>query len=293
MASRILEPGLELDGSRCHFPGEASCRAESATAIVRSLYYVITVELLPAELPGMKRTLGRGVKKKKSFLSSRFRLTIHSFGRQLFPTLPRNESYVNVQRRSACSNLKCAAKANVLLLAHRNEFTALLDDATFWVFWYDCQSCATCATFKGQSGKRVKDSTDFPSPLSRIRPTFRVPLRLRLTFDLGPVQPRGALLILRRQTRCTRAVARTACPRPPVWNGRKFKIWTNLAAQGRRLQPRGLHGPLGCQSTNVCLFVSLRLCLSACVRASERALPTQTAAQDTHLPAWTQKRIIV
>lgn len=67
MASRILdgEPGLELDGSRCHFPGEASCRAESATAIVRSLYYVITVELLPAELPGMKRTLGRGKKKKE------------------------------------------------------------------------------------------------------------------------------------------------------------------------------------------------------------------------------------
>lgn len=68
MASRILdgEPGLELDGSRCHFPGEASCRAESATAIVRSLYYVITVELLPAELPRMKRTLGRGKKKRKA-----------------------------------------------------------------------------------------------------------------------------------------------------------------------------------------------------------------------------------
>lgn len=39
----------------------ASCRRESATVIVRSVYYVITVESLPPEPPGIKQHTGKKI----------------------------------------------------------------------------------------------------------------------------------------------------------------------------------------------------------------------------------------
>lgn len=185
-----------------------------------------------------------------------------------------------------CSNLKSAGKTNVLLLTHRNEFTMLLGDDTLSVFWFDCL-LITCSC---QSGKRAKDWNDFPAPLSRI--PLNVSRSLAASFDLWP-GTRPASGRVANVATADGLVARTACPPfETAENSKSELIWLHRDTD----YSQGDYTGLWDASRPMCVCLCLCVCVSACVLPCERAcsaLPTETAAQDTHLPAWTQKRIIV
>lgn len=186
-------------------PVRPAAATSSATAIVRSLYYVITVELLRAELPGMKRTLGRGCgcgwggrgrkrgRGRGSFHSSRFRLTIPSFGRQLFTTLPRNESYVKCAKggRSVPTWRERASGPNCAFINTRQW----LEKHCWMTPRWSSPSHVPLPHINVKSGTRAEDWNDFQSPLSRIPLTFCAPFAA--SFDLWPPRARPSLRMCR------------------------------------------------------------------------------------------------